>query len=318
MTSVPIESPAMRKARQIFNANFEMQSKLDPKGRANRRYALPTQEQEKKSGRLEKLSANGDNSWVMVMAILSEEAIFFSPLDKLQLSDCIPIQEISDICAFDDTSENLHLSSSESGPAWSKKFNNLQRLTSSTDSSNYPFVVYTLPNGYNCNRTYFLRTDSDEERTAWIEKIAALVLLSYDSSITNRSKFRRIRNLGRKIYRHHISQKITSLLIFGNFVQYCADAQLQPPDGSLTRQTFQTFEIFFTAAFAFELTANMFLHWFWYRSQKSHTLCDCAPARGCPSGCAMVRILNVPDNITVLSAGLSGPVRIGTGTSSTL
>jgi len=263
--STPLDTPVIRKARQIINANFSMQSKLDMKDRAKRKYALPNQDQEKKSGRLEKLSANGDNTWIPTMAILSDEALFFTPLDKLQMSDFIPIQEIADICAFDDTGEHVHLSTSENGPAWSKKFNNLQRLTSSTDLSNYPFVVYTMRDGVNAQRTYFLRTDSDEERTAWIKEIAALILVAYNSSITNRSKFRRIRHLGRRIYRHDTTQQITSLLILGNFLQYCAEAQLQPLDGSPTKQTFQSFEIFFTAAFAFELTTNMFLYWFWYR-----------------------------------------------------
>ena len=267
-----VENSKIMKARRILNAHFEMRIKLGQNEKVNRSYVLPSQDGEKKSGRLARLSANGDNSWIPTMGILSQEALFFSPIDKLQLSDCIPVDEIADIRAFDDTNDNLHLATSESGPAWSKKFNNLERLTSSIGFSHYPFVVYTLESGYNCNRTYFLRTDSDEERTAWIEAIADRVLVSYNASLTNRSKFRRIRNLGRQLYRHHITQKLTSLFIFGNFLQYCADAQLQPADGSRARQLFQFFEIFFTSVFAFELTANLFLHWFWCVTATAYPL----------------------------------------------
>jgi hypothetical protein len=260
--SIPVKNPEIRKARHRIHANFAIQSKMERKRNPALQYVLPSQEQEKKTGRLEKLSANGDNTWVSIMTILSPELLCFSPLDKLQLSDCIPIAEISDICAFDDSSDDAKLSS-ESGPAWSRKFNNLQRLTSGKDVPRFPFVIYTIDKGYNANRSYFLRTESEEERTAWIEAIGELVSVAYNSTLTSRSKFRRLRYIGRRVYQHDITLKLTSLFIFGNFLQSCADAQLQAPDGSYSQHVFQVFEILFTAVFAFELAVNMFLHWFW-------------------------------------------------------
>jgi hypothetical protein len=259
----PLDSPVLRKARIICEANIAIQGKIDPDLRKHRQFSLPSQEQERKSGSLQKLSANGDNGWHAVMSILTDEAIFFSPMQKLKVFDCIPINEISDICAFDD-SVQVDLKSSESGPAWSRTYSNLERLDSLKASITFPFAVYTALNeGYNGNRTYFLRTDTETERMEWIEAIADVVRAAYNLKVTDRSRFRRVRFIGRKIYSHQLTQKLMAVVIMSNFVVNCFDSQLQATNGSKTQKLFDVLEIVFTSCFAFELSVNMFLYWFW-------------------------------------------------------
>ena len=228
-------------------------------------YTLPIQEQQRKTGILEKLSANGDNEWIPVLVILSDTAICFSPVDSLEVADCIPTNEVMDVCLFDDSVE-INLKPFESGPAWSCLFNNLTRLTGSKDfdaMERFPFAVYTVEKGYNGNRTYFLRAKSEEERLGWIEIIADIACHLYRAEVKGRSKIRQVRFIGRRAYEADLTQQFLASLIFCNFIVNCVDAQFQPTEGTMLRQLLDILDILFTALFCLELAVNLFLHWFW-------------------------------------------------------
>ena len=228
-------------------------------------YSLPIQEEQRKTGMLEKLSANGDNEWNSVLVILSDNVLCFSPTDKLLVADCIPTNEVLDVCSFDDSIE-MSLKPFESGPAWSCIFNNLTRLTGSRDSDaieKFPFAIYTVEKGWNGNRTYFLRAKSEEERLAWIEIVADIACHLYRAEVKGRSKIRQFRFLGRRAYDADLTQQFLASLIFCNFIANCVDAQFQPVDGSMERQLLDILDILFTVLFSLELSVNLFLHWFW-------------------------------------------------------
>lgn len=66
-------------------------------------YTIPIQEEQRKAGMLEEPSANGDNEWFPVLVVLGDNAVYCSPVDKLQVTDCIPANEVLDVCLFDDS-----------------------------------------------------------------------------------------------------------------------------------------------------------------------------------------------------------------------
>ena len=151
---------------------------------------------------------------------------------------------------------------------------------------------------------------SEDERDAWIETIADLVSEAYQAALTDRSKFRRIRYIGRKIYNHRITQQAVGLMIFGNFLTSCFDAQIQPEDGSELSKRFQQMEIAFAIIFSLELASNMFLYWFWLVTlpgllflQVNTIVCNrclrnAGPSGLAPTGIGMFLTASVRMNLT--------------------
>lgn len=123
-------------------------------------------------------------------------------------------------------------------------------------------ILKTMPDGFNCGRSYVFRVDSDEETDSFLTQIRVAV----DQAIRNerkKSKFQESQMYCQDIWGSSRFQMVIALFIAANFIVNCATAQILPVDGSETADAFEIVEIIFTVIFTVELVLNAYAHWFW-------------------------------------------------------
>jgi len=153
-----------------------------------------------------------------------------------------------------------------SASAWKQPldWNAVQEMMEDRLTSIHAFEVQTSERGFNSGRSYYFRTQTTEQRDAWVDVLKEAVKRAKRRKVAQESSiFRTAQARVREVYDSSAAQGLVALLICSNFVINAAQAEVQPAEGSYEEEVFGYLDTAFTAAFGFELACNLFSHWFW-------------------------------------------------------
>ena len=225
---------------------------------------MPKPDKILKSGVLRRLTSHYE--WKPMETAITSAGIFFSRPGEDSLRDLIPLFEVVDVKKRTDAPGEGSLRASSTGmpkkSSISASMRNLKIADLLEDTSEAPLHVIqirTIENGYNSGRTYYLKAESAEMCDDWLQILRSASSRAVLLKKAGPSRFRRLKYRIRHFYHHFVVQSFVAVLIFASFIVNIVQTEMVGTDGSAA---FTAFELFFTAAFTFELAINMLAHYF--------------------------------------------------------
>ena len=124
------------------------------------------------------------------------------------------------------------------------------------------FNIQTLPDGYNCGRTYTFKVTSEGKFQAWVQELEKAVAAATYADL-RKSPIRLWQTRVRRVMVMQGFPESVALLIGANFLINVVQTQIDPGQ---ELPVFNTLDLAFSIVFTVELAMNLFCHWwrpFW-------------------------------------------------------